>query len=92
MCEGATVHFIICITVNITDRDSCIGVAIEEEEEIYIDAGILALIGSIECIGGIECSDINHSKLVTSGLSRDIIASNEQITTNSSFVIVVDIV
>ena len=86
------VDFIICISVSVTDVDGSVCVATEEEEEVDIYSCILALICSIECIGGVECSDINHSKLVARDLSRDVEASNEEITTNSCIIIVVDII
>ena len=92
MSNGATADLIICIVAIVTDIDGCAVVATEEEKEINIDTSVLAFVCSIESIGCIECSDTNHSKLVTCDLSRDAVASNEKITPNSGFVICVDII
>ena len=91
MSDATAIDFIIGLVIIVTDIDGCTVVATEEEEEIYINTCILALICSIECVGGIECGDINHSKLVTRDLSRDVVASNEEIASNSCIIGFVDI-
>ena len=54
MSRGTAADLVICIVAIVTDIDGCTVVATEEEEEVDIYSSILALICSIECIGGIE--------------------------------------
>ena len=81
-----------CIRVCVTNIDGFASIVREEGEQINIGTCILTVICSKECVCGIEGSGILHSKLVTRDLSGEIVASNEEITTDSCVVIGVYII